>query len=210
MEFLECSSSCADSCSTPHASQTCDSHCHDGCSCPAGIHTHFTLYMLYASTYEPIHSLCTFFTLVRHYLRNYRLFAKLSKLQLFKKQTVLTKLFKLLQKSMFLCQYDNTNHNLNKDEHQLHTDSIAFSVCRSLQQSLSYMYYEYTQFIKYVFQTQHTSIQKRYLLFYLKYCDVYQATKNCVYSFAKCVIEFQFECKVYFVCHIWLMHWLQV
>lgn len=37
MQYLECSSSCQDSCTNPSASQTCDLHCHDGCSCPKGI-----------------------------------------------------------------------------------------------------------------------------------------------------------------------------
>ncbi|KAK2853380.1 hypothetical protein Q5P01_006041 [Channa striata] len=36
MVFLECTTSCPDSCSTPHSSETCNKHCHDGCSCPAG------------------------------------------------------------------------------------------------------------------------------------------------------------------------------
>ncbi|XP_062417985.1 mucin-5B-like [Pungitius pungitius] len=36
MEYREYGSSCADSCSTPHASQTCHSHDNEGCHCPAG------------------------------------------------------------------------------------------------------------------------------------------------------------------------------
>uniref|UniRef100_A0A3P8VM97 VWFD domain-containing protein n=1 Tax=Cynoglossus semilaevis TaxID=244447 RepID=A0A3P8VM97_CYNSE len=34
--YLDCSSACPDSCTTPQASLTCDNHCHDACGCPAG------------------------------------------------------------------------------------------------------------------------------------------------------------------------------
>nr|XP_040016199.1 mucin-5AC [Gasterosteus aculeatus aculeatus] len=36
MEYVEHGSSCADSCSTPHASETCHSHDNAGCHCPSG------------------------------------------------------------------------------------------------------------------------------------------------------------------------------
>ncbi|XP_076011969.1 mucin-5B-like [Genypterus blacodes] len=36
MEYKECGSPCADTCSNTEASQTCQNHCNDGCFCPAG------------------------------------------------------------------------------------------------------------------------------------------------------------------------------
>ncbi|XP_068597313.1 mucin-2-like, partial [Brachionichthys hirsutus] len=36
MLYLECSTSCPDSCTNPRASKTCDTLCHGGCSCPTG------------------------------------------------------------------------------------------------------------------------------------------------------------------------------
>ncbi|KAK0156050.1 Mucin-5B [Merluccius polli] len=37
MEYHECGSPCADTCSNPDTNQTCDSRCTDGCFCPAGM-----------------------------------------------------------------------------------------------------------------------------------------------------------------------------
>lgn len=36
MQYQECSSPCADTCTNPERSQFCEEHCMDGCFCPPG------------------------------------------------------------------------------------------------------------------------------------------------------------------------------